>query len=225
MRRRLLAALVAATTALRPSIAPARIEHPKLATLAVGDELRLDNTRTLRRLAAKPSAFYVRGALPRDDCDAIIKAATQMATARTAAETDARKNCQVAWLAPPAALTAEVASWFLSEEAMASGGGCEDLQVLRYASGGNYALHHDSTPDAPRCLTVLYYLNGVGNTWLPLADGAEPASRAEARALAEGLDPATAGVRTSAPAPGDALAFFSCDADGALDWACWGCRW
>ena len=59
---------------------------------------------------------------------------------------------------------------------------------------------------------MLYYLNGVGNTWLPLADGAAPASRAEALALAEGLDPATAGVRTSAPAPGDALAFFSCDA-------------
>lgn len=42
----------------------------------------------------------------------------------------------------------------------------EDLQVLRYGVGGEFVLHHDGDP---RILTVVYYLNGVGGTWFPLA--------------------------------------------------------
>jgi hypothetical protein len=42
----------------------------------------------------------------------------------------------------------------------------EDLQVLQYGIGGEFVLHHDGEP---RVLTVIYYLNGVGGTWFPLA--------------------------------------------------------
>ena len=79
-----------------------------------------------------------------------------------------------------------------------------------------------ATPDAPRALTVLYYLNGVGETWLPLADapGAPPRSRVEALERAEGLEPGVDGVLVRDPEPGDALAFFNLDDSvRAPDWS------
>jgi prolyl 4-hydroxylase len=36
----------------------------------------------------------------------------------------------------------------------------EALQVVRYAAGGEFRLHHDSSAMQPRALTALYYLNG-----------------------------------------------------------------
>ena len=49
----------------------------------------------------------------------------------------------------------------------------ELLQVLKYSEGGLYQIHHDGEP---RFLTVIYYLNGQGATWLPFAalDGLDP---------------------------------------------------
>lgn len=44
--------------------------------------------------------------------------------------------------------------------------GCEDLQMVHYTRGGEFAFHHDGIP---RLLTVIYYLNGVAGTWFPLA--------------------------------------------------------
>lgn len=50
----------------------------------------------------------------------------------------------------------------------------EPLNVLRYAAGGEFRCHYDNPiqmglePGA-RVLTVLYFLNGVGATWFPLA--------------------------------------------------------
>ena len=69
--------------------------------------------------------------------------------------------------------------------------------MLRYADGGAYAPHHDTARDAPRALTVLYYLNGVGGTWFPLADDARdpPRGRAEALDRAGALDHRRDGVR------------------------------
>ena len=61
--------------ALRPSI-----EHPYLRRLAVGEEVG-----HIRRLASKPSAFYVRSLLSERDCDAIKAMAhvANMTQART----------------------------------------------------------------------------------------------------------------------------------------------
>ena len=79
-------------------------------------------------------------------------------------------------------------------------------------------MHHDGNA---RALTVLYYLNGVGETWLPLADAPpRPKNGEDAMARAAKLDPDTDGVRVTAPAAGDALAFFSLDdSDGSYDWS------
>ena len=79
-------------------------------------------------------------------------------------------------------------------------------------------MHHDGNA---RALTVLYYLNGVGETWLPLADAPpRPKNGEDAMARAATLDPDTDGVRVTAPAAGDALAFFSLDdTDGSYDWS------
>jgi hypothetical protein len=49
----------------------------------------------------------------------------------------------------------------------------EPLQVLQYHPGGHYHTHHDSVPQTPRYLTMLYYLSDVeegGETCFPLAD-------------------------------------------------------
>jgi hypothetical protein len=56
----------------------------------------------------------------------------------------------------------------LTDEAK-SKGWCEALQVVHYdGQGGKFDLHHDGLG---RSLTIIYYLNGVGNTWFPFAQG------------------------------------------------------
>lgn len=198
---------------LRPSV-----EHPLLRRLAVGAEVSLGD-RAIRRLSAAPSAFYVRNLLRPNDCEALMNMAqaADMEQAQTQTGTAARTLSDVAWLPPPAALTSDVANMFLSPEALERpGGGCEDLQVLRYADGGAYSMHHDGNA---RALTVLYYLNGVGETWFPLADAPPPQNRKEALDRAARLDPETDGVRTITPAAGDALVFFSLNGDGSNDWS------
>ena len=48
------------------------------------------------------------------------------------------------------------------------------LSLPTSQTGGEFVLHHDGEP---RTLTIIYYLNGVGGTWLPLADA--PGSKGE----------------------------------------------
>lgn len=113
-------------------------------------------------------------------------------------DTKSRTNCQVAWIpsagggggqqrsdsdsnseletssaASAAAsrlvpnMVASAANLFLSQSVMGNpSAGVEDLQVLKYSVGGEFVLHHDGEP---RVLTIIYYLNGVGGTWFPLA--------------------------------------------------------
>jgi len=211
------------------ALSPRSVEHPSLRSLAVGEEM-VAAPCIVRRLAKSPSTFLLRGVLGAEDCRSVAAAATAkgLEAARTAFDgepgsSSARLKSEVAWLTPPAALTSAVAGLLLSDEARdAPGSGCEDLQVVRYSAGGSYSMHHDATRDAPRAVTVLYYLNGVGNTWLPLADDARarPASRPEALARAAAADPDADGVRVGDPAAGDALVFFNFDEDtGGLDWS------
>ena len=105
--------------ALRPSI-----EHPMLRRLEIGEEVG-----HIRRLSAKPSAFYVRSLLSERDCDAIKAMAhtANMTQARTyGGGTTARTKCEVSWIAPPPALTYDVSSMFFSPEALERpGGGCD----------------------------------------------------------------------------------------------------
>lgn len=71
----------------------------------------------------------------------------------------------------------------------------------------------------PRILTILYYLNGKGATWFPLADGRAIhfANHGEALEHASSLDPATDGVRVEPTSVGDALAFYNFDERGEPD--------
>ena len=67
-------------------------------------------------------------------------------------------------------------------------------------------------------LTVLYYLNGAGATWFPLADSDfDFTSRDIAASCLEGLDPTTDGLRVEPHSAGDALAFFNFDDAGEPD--------
>ena len=216
--------LVALLSSSAAALQPRLVEHPVLQGLKVGEEVGAGDVR-VRRLSGRPSAFLLRNMLDPSDCERIAEAARAAGMERAdtvCGNAWSRRRCDVAWLTPPRELTEAVAGLLLSDEArLEPGGGCEDLQVLRYADGGSYSMHHDTAREAPRALTVLYYLNGVGNTWLPLADDAPPPrSRVEALGRAEERDPERDGVRVGAPGPGDALAFFNFDADtGGLDWS------
>ena len=111
----------------------------------------------------------------------------------------------------------------------------EDVQVARYEAGGGYDLHHDGYG---RYLTVLSYLNGVGGTYFPFGGGDDDEDEDGASAIAAPGRSSVDGRRgilivgreghgayTTADdrrrivdiGPGDAIAFYSYDADGARD--------
>ena len=51
---------------------------------------------------------------------------------------------------------------------------CEDLQVVKYETGGQFKVHHDSSNFQKRFVTALLYLNSLdssagGETWFPFA--------------------------------------------------------
>ena len=186
----------------------------------------------LRRVSERPHAFLLEGFLSEEDCDALVASAklAGFEPAETTGKTQARRRCEVALLSPSqervlASVQSDAARTLLSLEALQTpGGGVEELNVLRYQAGGEYRLHYDAMNN-PRVLTILYYLNGKGATWFPLADCPQGAARAfsDPRGVvihASELDPATHGLRVKPGAAGDALAFFNFDDDGAPDpWA------
>lgn len=126
-----------------------------------------------------PHIFLLRGVLTNQECEALCSIAiggtdgnNMMAPAETVTQGDttARKHCQVAWLREPEtqSLARSLGNLLLSSEVRSHpGSAVEDMQVLDYAPGGEFVLHHDGEP---RVLTILYYLNGVGETWFPLAN-------------------------------------------------------
>jgi hypothetical protein len=100
----------------------------------------------------------------------------------------------------------------------------ENLQVLHYGPGGEFVPHHDGEA---RILTVLYYLNGVGGTWFPLARGYEdcdgkekngcgwdqfPVNKGQALELMRGLEPGKDGLLVIGIA-GTASSSFSSNGD------------
>lgn len=194
----------------------------------------------VKRLALLPACFYLRGILSGAECDHLIAAGdrerTQPAMSAGGME---RPGCSVAWLdvqQDPVAseLAAVVAELLLTPEIRSgwgTGGGFENLQVLRYAVGGEFELHHDANEETPRTLSLLLYLNGKGETWFPLASNdpnlaessrlptrANPRKRAAALQALEGVMPGQDGLLVS-PNKGDAVAFYNFvdDGSGMLD--------
>lgn len=196
---------------------------------------------TVERIASSPPIFVLRNFVTKDECNALQS--TVQAIAMQPAQTDSgieedfvRKNSFVAWLGNEQVdglvgrLALSCARMLLQPS---SSLGVEDMQVLKYDTGGEYVLHHDGND---RILTVLYYLNGVGETWFPFASRASDnattsrlQTRQQALDRAEGMKPKRDGVmvstfsssETSACVPiarGDAIAFYSYLADGPMDW-------
>lgn len=125
--------------------------------------------------------------------------------------------------------------------------GVEDLQVLKYSTGGEFIHHHDGEP---RILTVVYYLNGIAGTWFPLArfdrntiqdserqNLKRPRNKSHALKVVNNLHPGSDGLLLSHTVnsdsqmqaespylvevnPGDAVVFYNYldDGSGQIDW-------
>ena len=249
-RAPLVIVMIAWATALAPPDAVARVrtDHDELLGpptplrgLRVGESVRAWRTvaRTgarrdfdVTRLAAAPHLFHLRDMLDASECDEIVDAAraTPRRSAETVGGTSGRTHCDVAWLSPArepavAALARDGARLLLGDGARRAGGGCEDLQVLRYAPAGEFTLHHDAGANLARALSVLVYLNDGGETWFPLARGdaagdagGAPANRVAALEAAARVEAAGEGGVRASPAKGDAVAFYNLDARGRPDW-------
>lgn len=212
-----------------------------LQTLYCGDSLlgyrRTENglhNVTVERISEMPPMYAMRNLVTPTECHAIQSAVSTMSPAQTVSghrEDEIRKHSHVTWLRNEdvdglvGRLAEAVRSMMISSPDI----GVEDMQVVRYSEGGEYALHHDGND---RILTVIYYLNGQGETWFPLADGESRPEDTQQDALkrAEGLKPGMDGVLVStshstqskAYVPlnlGDAVAFYSYLRDGRMDWS------
>ena len=180
------------------------------------------------KLASRPACFHIGGLLSAAECNQIVAAADAAGMDQaTTAGGDARNNCGVAWLPLVSDDTATAVSVaceqlllqpdVLEPSSWSNGGRFENMQVLKYTEGGEFKLHYDANEQEHRMLTVLLYLNGVGETWFPLAlrDPADAASvenqnppRVAALAAARQLSPRRDGL-TVAPKIGDAVAFYN----------------
>ena len=209
-----------------------------LASLSVGSRIQAFRPSALgherhdfeiERVAMDPPIFLLRNVLTDDECHYLIDTSTNMSPAETVTPLDfsSRKRCRVAWLSNQwtQSLAWSLGDLFFSAAAKSHrGSGVEDLQVLEYEPGGEFILHHDGTP---RVLTILYYLNGVGETWFPLADNVEhgtitPRNKdAALRLCRHGTDQGiTVGGNGLSIRPGDAVAFYNYvdDGSGEINW-------
>mmetsp|Transcript_31366 Transcript_31366/g.47419 ORF Transcript_31366/g.47419 Transcript_31366/m.47419 type:complete len:341 (+) Transcript_31366:121-1143(+) len=139
-----------------------------------------ERTHKVKRLAHNSDVFHLKGFLTEWECQAIMHEAkynykTGMTKALSNSEDPRdRTNCKVAWLGDSriggicGMIGNAVEDTFVTNEArMSMNPMRSDLQVLNYQEGGGFVLHHDSHD---RIVTVITFLNGVGETWLPLVD-------------------------------------------------------
>lgn len=196
--------------AFRTKLVNNKDNHSASTTPTISSHSSPSNNFTIERVSYTPDAFLFRNFLTPYECSLIQSTAQDigMAPAETITHNDttSRKNCTVAWLSPALSTAATTnvtntttncsrlisnllsctANILLSKNILSNpSAGVEDLQVLRYGIGGEFVLHHDGEP---RVVTVIYYLNGVGGTWFPLARTSNPATQKEqdAPAVREG---------------------------------------
>jgi len=136
---------------------------------------------TINRIAQNSDVFLLKGFLTEWECEAIMDEAKHhyeggmtMAMSQDDRSSETRTKCNVAWLGDSrlggicGMIGEAIEDTFLSGQAKdAPLSKRSDLQVLNYKHGGKFVLHHD---DHDRMLTVITYLNGVGETWMPLVD-------------------------------------------------------
>lgn len=136
---------------------------------------------TVNRIAQNSDVFLLKGFLTEWECEAIMDEAKHhydggmtRAMSQDDNTTQSRTKCNVAWLGDSrlggicGMIGEAIEDTFISGETKdAPLSKRSDLQVLNYQHGGKFVLHHD---DHDRMLTVITYLNGVGETWMPLVD-------------------------------------------------------
>lgn len=203
-----------------------------------------------------PLAFIIRELVTSKECSQIIeKAAPLMESSYVmgedgdgdgdGTETEAYRSSQNAWLAPYSMPLLADIQQRLAEltgfDMQALVRAAEDLQVIRYAPGGQFKAHHDSTGFTPRLFTALMYLNDIeeeqeGGTWFPFApssrhDNTEKESssltsstlQSVQDAIRAALDVERGEVRDTGlivqPSAGDCVLFFNYLPDGSLDLA------
>lgn len=170
----------------------------------------------IERVSRNPDVFHLQGFVTPTECEQIksIAKESSMAQAGTVSkegDTSSRKNCDVAWLPSNGETSSGVVSdlvsstvnIFLSKDVLSHpSAGVEDLQVLKYGTGGEFVHHHDGLP---RILTVIYYINGVAGTWFPMAHTSEdtdtnsvnendPVNKAQALDVVKDLQPGKDGL-------------------------------
>jgi len=220
---------------------------------------------TIERVSRSPDIFRLGNFVTESECAQIQSDAEEigMKVAETVTKDDrsSRKHCSVAWLSSNnnngqekadaiSDLVSSTVNIFLSKDVLSHpSAGVEDLQVLKYGAGGEFVHHHDGEP---RILTVIYYINGIGGTWFPLAhtndnenkgiDGREPLNKEQALDLVKGLEPGKDGLLVKGIGSydaadqeqnehiacvnrGDAIAFYNYKDDGSaqLDWTALHC--
>jgi hypothetical protein len=162
----------------------------------------------IERVSQTPPIYVLRNFVSEEEARTIAQSAYLsggMGQAETYSDNgeQARPNSTTAFLSHDAsdnptpsapivdALSDEVGCWLVDAE----GRDCwaEPMQVVRYTESGRFVLHHDS---CNRVITALYFLNGVGGTWFPLADSDEyfPRSRDEAMDFCRGAIPGRNGL-------------------------------
>lgn len=202
-----------------------------LQALDLSKPIKYGGDVTLEKVSHQPPIFVLRNILSAEECQAVMDSATEFEQGRTVSEESddesMRKNSAVSWIGnEEGSLARRVAKKaheiLMPKLVFDSTRGVEPLQVVRYDEGGEYVLHHDSNE---RLLTVIYYLNGAGETWFPLADSVEaPATRLEALSYCDELQPDADGVVISCEnrgiqvQQGDAVAFFNYFTDTSCDW-------
>jgi hypothetical protein len=209
--------------------------------LKVGDSIQpIDEVPFLNitRIALNPPIYLFRNVLCRgEDRKSVMDACQQMgmkpAETKSGVVSAHRSHAHVAWLSATVHSVAELMT-HLNRELFINNGDVysEDVQVVRYDSGGRFDLHHDGFD---RIVTVIHYLNGVGGTWFPFCkideianddDDEEPPPRMtmmNPNAMTFGKHPGSDGVwivgseNSHQPAsrhaipinPGDAIAFYN----------------
>ena len=121
-----------------------------------------------------------------NDANATRSSVHMSAAGVTEGHNNVRSNCEVGWIpnnhkgdnkdkpSLPLELGRIVGNILMTDEAKMNGW-CESLQLVHYNShGGRFDLHYDGLY---RSITVIYYLNGVGNTWFPFAINASEKDR------------------------------------------------
>ena len=221
------------------------LAHSILTELKPGIEKAVSGVRRngrkvgIRRLSARPYAYLLRGWLTNSECEYIMRLADaareeELATTAGSEAVSAawRKGCEVSHLSATADdvllnITRDASRLIFSKDAWSRrkelASEIEFLQVLRYSEGGEFKVHWDACWKQPRAATLLYYLNGEGETWFPLAcDSLEaardsmPQRQSEAYERAFALDPTSDGLRVS-PQQGDAILLYNFDEDAAID--------